>query len=63
MSALDSYYYKEFETNKVGEDEKGEYKIVNVCEELPCDCHPETCCHFDEKETHRYEKKIYIENK
>lgn len=58
-----SRYYgdeiKEIKTNKNGKDEKGEYEIVNVVGEEYCNCHPETCCHFDGKRSVNYEKKVY----
>ena len=58
--ALSSYGYWSRTDDKVLKDEKGEYQIKMITKEIPCDCHPETCCHFDGKKTISYEEKIYI---
>ena len=48
MDCMDSYECTLIEINK-GQDEKGEYKLMKLIREIPCSCHPETCCHFDGK--------------
>lgn len=48
MDSLDSYECTLIEISK-GKDEKGEFKLMKLEREVPCSCHPETCCHFDEK--------------
>lgn len=47
--------------NKIndGEDEKGKYKLMELIQEVPCGCHPETCCHFNHKTSYStFYKKI-----
>ena len=53
-------HYSKIATGETGQDEKGKYEIYRVSEESYCDCHPETCCHFDSKKMYHYDKKIYI---
>ncbi len=50
MDSLDSYKDTLIEISR-GIDEKGEFKLMKWEREVPCSCHPETCCHFDEKVT------------
>jgi hypothetical protein len=58
MSAFDSY---DSYTAKLGEgvDEKGKFTKYTHNYEHPCSCHPETCCHFDEKVWRSKEYKAY----
>lgn len=58
--SLNSYDYSFWVGDKVHEDEEGKYKIKYVSKEVPCNCHPETCCHFDGKVTRKYEEKVYL---
>ena len=58
--SLSSYGYSSTTEEKVYEDEKGKYQIKHVTKEVPCSCHPETCCHFDGKVTHSYDEKVYV---
>ena len=48
MDCLDSYESTLIEIGK-GKDEKGEYRLMKWIREIPCSCHPETCCHFEGK--------------
>jgi hypothetical protein len=58
MSAIDSYdsYTTKLEE---GVDEKGKFTKYRHNYEHPCSCHPETCCHFDEKVWRSEEYKVY----
>jgi len=58
--AIDSYGYWSSLSKEILEDEKGKYQIKNITEERPCSCHPETCCHFDEKITVSKKEKVYL---
>ena len=58
--SCDSYGYWSSINKEILEDEKGKYQIKNITEERPCGCHPETCCHFDEKVTRTREEKVYL---
>lgn len=60
MSRMDRYSYNEYKTGRTGTDEIGKYEIIQVVREQPCGCHPETCTHFSESVTVKYDKKIYI---
>lgn len=56
MVDVDSYRSNS-QTIRVGEDEKGKYKLMQINYEVPCGCHPETCCCRDGKkwDNRRYE--------
>jgi hypothetical protein len=54
--SLSSYSYHSWEEKKDGK------VIKHITEEIPCSCHPETCCHFDGKKIIRYtEEKDLVE--
>ena len=59
MASVDSY---DSYTVKIGsgEDEKGVFEKYRRTYERPCGCHPETCCHFDEKVWDSEEYKVYV---
>jgi len=59
MSRMDSYRQEKPKEIEKGQDEKGEYTLYERRYEAPCRCHPETCCHFDEKEWRTEMYKIY----
>lgn len=42
---LESYGSWVVPSKEIFEDEKGKYKWVTKYKEVPCNCHPETCCH------------------
>jgi hypothetical protein len=48
MSSLSSYESYRVKIGE-GENKKGKYIEYERRYEVPCSCHPETCCHFDEK--------------
>jgi hypothetical protein len=58
MDSLDSYDSTLVQIGS-GVDDKGEDKLMRLDQEVPCNCHPETCCHFDEKENNRTFYKEY----
>ena len=49
-------------TEEKGEDEKGKYTIKETIKEVYCNCHPETCVHFNGKTTVTKKEKIYDES-
>lgn len=49
MDCMDSYRSFEIETKETGTDENGNYVIWEQHKQVPCNCHPETCCHFSYK--------------
>ena len=59
---IDSYDYYSFLKPDILQDEKGKYQIKEIHEERPCSCHPETCCHFDEKVWRVTEEKVYLKD-
>jgi hypothetical protein len=58
MARFDSY---DSFTTKLGEgeDEKGKFTKYRLNYEVPCSCHPETCCHFDQTVWRSREFKQY----
>lgn len=48
-------------TDEEGRDEKGEYFIQRVYGKEYCNCHPETCTHFDNIRNVDYKRKVYID--
>tara|TARA_R100000541_G_scaffold56410_1_gene65828 strand:+ start:415 stop:600 length:186 start_codon:yes stop_codon:yes gene_type:complete len=52
-------YYRA-KTDRTGEDEKGKYIIYRISKEVYCDCHKETCCHFDGTVMKHYDEKVYV---
>lgn len=58
--SIDSYGYWSHTKKEILEDEKGKYQIKKITKEIPCSCHPETCCHFDGKVTRTSEEKVYL---
>lgn len=58
MAAIN--HFKAYTTKlEKGLDEKGNFQKYRYNYEQPCDCHPETCCHFDEKVWVTKEYKLY----
>lgn len=57
---LGSYGYWSKMSEVIKKDEKGNYKEKLVVKEVPCGCHPETCCHPDGKWTKVFIEKHYI---
>lgn len=43
MDSIDSYDSTLIKI-KEGKDKRGKYKLMELHRELPCECHPETCC-------------------
>lgn len=46
-------------TGEDGKDEKGDYFIQRVFGKEYCNCHPETCSHFDGIRHVDYKRKVY----
>jgi len=60
MSRIDGLPMEHIKTGEVGVDEVGAYEVVRIVGEEYCNCHPETCCHFDGTVYVDYEKRVYI---
>ena len=61
---VDSYGYWSKTGEEIFTDEKGKkYREETIVKEVPCSCHPETCCHLDGKKTITYKERIYIKSK
>ena len=43
MGYVDDYDSYTTELEK-GTDDKGNYRLIQISYEVPCGCHPETCC-------------------
>ena len=54
-------YYNSYLEKEIKEDEIGRYQIRHTSGETYCNCHPETCSHFDGKTFYFREEKEYIE--
>lgn len=58
--SLDSYGCWSSVSKEILEDDKGKYQVKKITEEIPCSCHPETCCHFDGKVLRSNKVKVYL---
>jgi hypothetical protein len=57
---IDSGYYSSYLGKDILEDEKGKYQIKYISREVSCNCHPETCCHFDGTVITEEQQRIYL---
>ena len=46
-----------------GSDSDGDFEIIRTHGKRYCNCHPETCCHFDGITYVDYLEKVYLPNK
>ena len=53
-------YYSKHVEPQILEDENGKYKIEEEDREVPCGCHPETCCHGDGYKIRTRRTKKYL---
>jgi len=58
--SMRGYEYNEsINPNKL-KDEIGVYQTKTIVKEVPCNCHPETCSHFDGKTSRTTTEKVYL---